>query len=108
MELRGGASQAGAFYALIGSATGNTPGGIPVGSVSLPLVFDTYTNLSANGFAPLVNNIGFLDGAGESVAFFSIPPMFDPMLAGITVYHAFVSFGSGRFASNAIQVELLP
>ena len=112
MSLDASAFNALAIYSIIGSATGTKPG-IKLGQVPVPLNIDAYSWLTlTNPFAGVFGSfLGTLDGNGTANASLTIPPGTDPGLVGITLYHAYVTaqvFGQVQFASNAVQVDLVP
>ena len=105
-----------ALYLLMGTASGASPG-TPSGSFIVPLNVDSYllhTLLSPN-VAPLFDSFGALTPSGSSgtaTASFSLPPAFNPVLVGLTLHHAYVTFdivsGNMNFVSNAVPLALLP
>ncbi len=112
-NLDAGPSQALNGYWIFGSITGTSPG-IDLGLVNLPLNPDVYFDLTLS--SPVLKGIfkryrKFLDVDGKSFASFTIPPASDPTLAGITAYHAYITYqpsGFVEFASNAVPVTLVP
>lgn len=112
-DLVGGTQRAGFLYLISGSVTGTSPG-TPVDGVVLPLVVDGYTLslLTSFGGLPIPQALGFLDGEGRATAAMILPAGTDPSLAGVTGYHAFVTLNPlvlvAEFASNAVEVELVP
>jgi hypothetical protein len=113
LTLEGGASRAGWFYFILGSVTGTAPGIDFGGGVVLPLNFDVYMNLILNspGLGAFGAFQGTLDGTGHAVATFTLPPIMDPSLVGVTINHAYLAgslIGVPEFASNAVSVLLVP
>ncbi|HKX46744.1 MAG TPA: hypothetical protein VJP77_08575 [Planctomycetota bacterium] len=109
--LNAGVERAGAFYVLVGSASGTTPG-IAVDGVTLPLNVDAYTNyLLTQPSALFTGSIGILDGAGSAAATMNVPAGSPPSLAGFTVHHAYAVISTTSFqvveASNARALNLL-
>jgi Zn-dependent M28 family amino/carboxypeptidase len=104
-----GATKAGRTYVLALSATGNAPG-TPLGSVTVPLVFDAATNL---GFSLLntpvfANFAGALSGAGTAAPSLNLPPLGNPALAGLNLHFAAFTLAPVDIASNSVTVQLLP
>lgn len=116
LTLDAGAPRAGQLFVMLGSATGSAPGTVdPVTGIAVPLVLDTYflDLLVLQGGGVITPFVGWLDANGRASASFAIPPATAPHLAGVTLFHAFVSIdlaGSGLldFASNAVPLELAP
>jgi hypothetical protein len=114
--LRAGAERAGDAYALLGSMTGTAPGVIdPVSGLTLPLVFDMYTDLIVNtgGRGVLSPWQGVLDGNGAADATLVVPPATDPALVGLVLHHAFftVEFTPDftvTSVSDPVRLELVP
>jgi hypothetical protein len=108
--LDSGVSNANEFYWIFGSVTGTSPG-IALGSVTLPLNFDAFFNLTLTrpGAGVFTNLLGFLDASGQQVAGFGIPAGLDPALAGLVINFAYAAgpvIGTTDFASNPITVVL--
>ena len=80
-------------------------------SVTLPLHFDAYFNLTlAFPNSPLLtNSLGTLNASGMATAKWTALPLIPPALVGMTFHHAYVVFGSSPFdfASNAVPLTLL-
>jgi hypothetical protein len=90
--LRAGPERAGDAYALLGSMSGTAPGTTdPVSGLTLPLVFDMYTDLIVNtgGRGVLSPWQGVLDGNGAADATLVVPPATDPALVGLVLHHAY-------------------
>ncbi|MEO0650304.1 MAG: metallophosphoesterase family protein [Planctomycetota bacterium] len=107
-------SFAGQAYLLLGSATGTSPG-TPVGDLTLPLAFDSYTNLTLGGPDFLPGAFGLLDGSGDATAAVTLPGGSSSSLIGTTLFHAFVTidlgpacFGCPSFVSNPFPLTFLP
>ncbi|MEM7307607.1 MAG: hypothetical protein AAF682_13095 [Planctomycetota bacterium] len=113
LRLHAGTPFGGGMYFLGGSATGTTPG-FAFGGTVVPLNFDPYTwqTLALPDTLPLLGNLGFLDAQGEAVASFGFPAGYEPLLAGLTLFHAFVVLEPSTFGielvSNYVTVELQP
>lgn len=104
-------ASAGSPYWVLGSATGTTPFPLAPG-VDLPLVFDTYFQLTITGAnqAPFSGTLGLLDGDGRGRAEIQIPLGVPPSLAGLTLHHAFLEWTAVGpvFASGAAPLLLIP
>lgn len=97
-------------YAVLGTLSGTAPG-IPIGSVILPLNYDLVMAAVVELWnTPICDNfLGVLDARGQAQASFNIIKPFDPALAGQAFNFAFLLTGPKiDFASNAIQVEIIP
>lgn len=110
-----GPEHAGAYYVLVGSASGTAPGlGDPLGALGLPLVNDVYTDLllSTNGAGIVAPLVGVLDGIGAATSALDVAPGTDPSLVGLLLHHAYLVIDPITFevahASNAVRVELVP
>ena len=93
LSLDAGSAQGGQFFLILGSATGTSPP-IPFGTLLIPIVFDTYTNLTVNNAngAFLSPGLGLLDGSGQGSSAFSIPGgVLGAQFVGVEVYHAFIT-----------------
>ncbi|QDU66033.1 alpha/beta hydrolase-fold protein [Engelhardtia mirabilis] len=113
MSLWAGDDQAGHFYVILGSLSGDSPG-TQFGPLSIPLNFDAYFNytLTSPYSGPVSPAFSVLDANGRASATFGVPPGTDPALAGLTVHHAFLTINpvgvSVEVVSNAVSVDLLP
>jgi len=111
LELRAGADRAGHAFFLLGSLGGTSPGIALGGGVEVPLVLDAYTSLTASGQGSFVNGSGWLGPDGEASSIYFLQQFKAEPLAGLAVFHAFVTidpFTFDTFASNAVAVELTP
>ena len=112
LSLASGPENAGRLYIVLGSTTGTA--GIAVGSITIPLTLDTYTNetLVQANTGPYAGTLGVLDGDGLAAAAITLPPNSDPGLIGINVWYADGVFTLGPLmtyrASNAIHVVIVP
>ena len=104
----------GSLYYVAGSLSGFSPF-VPLGGVSLPIAFDTYTTVGLNvvNSPPFVDFLGFLEGGSTSAPRFVVPAGTSAALVGLTAHHAAVAvdvFGGGAVtqASNAVAVTLEP
>ena len=110
LSLDAGPANAGRVYLMLGSVTGDSPP-IPLPPVSVPIVFDAYTNytLTKPNSALLANSLSALDGLGTNQASFVLPAGASPTLAGTVVYHAYLLVTPAiDFASNSVQLYLVP
>jgi hypothetical protein len=110
LHLRAGDAWSGALWFVAGSASGTSPG-IPLGTSTVPLVYDAYTELTLALAAPLTAPIGTLDADGHGFCRFVLPSGTSPSFAGVVLHHAFVAVDPSTFAvlvSNAVRVELVP
>lgn len=109
LALDAGVSHAGRKYVFAVSASGTAPG-LPLGSVTVPLVFDAVTNIGFQFLnSPFFANFGgFLDGQGKANAAFNSPPFPTPSLAGVSLSFAAFTLGPIDFASNAVTVQYQP
>lgn len=107
LELDAGPAHAGELYVMAGSLSGTAPG-TPLGSLTVPLNVDAYTNLIlTTSVVPLAPKFGVLDGAGQATAVLTLGPGVAAGYVGQTAHHAFVTFGLGyTFASNAVPVTI--
>ena len=100
------------LYIVVGSLSGTTPG-TPFGSVTVPLVADTYSTKTVQqaNQPPYTNTLGNLDPSGRATAVITVPAGFNPALAGVTAHHAFLVLqpgGGASFASNPVPLILVP
>jgi hypothetical protein len=107
--LNAGQAQAHRLYWILGSLTGTSPG-VKIGSVTIPLVPDVYTQITLmNSSTSYVNFREFLDPLGNAVADFDATGI-PSSAVGVTLFHAYVVFDSANdvvFASNPVSVKLL-
>ncbi|HZN41516.1 MAG TPA: right-handed parallel beta-helix repeat-containing protein [Planctomycetota bacterium] len=99
---------AGAFYLVLGSVTGTTPG-LPLGDFTLPLNYDFWmlaTALTPN-VGVLRNTLGFVGPEGLATATLVAPPL-PAQLHGVVFHHAVVALqqSSIAFVSNPVSVML--
>lgn len=108
--LNGGSSNAGRDYLLLGSVSGTIPGTLlPGGLATLPLNWDQFTNIviAYLGTSAFHNFMATLDGSGESSATFDTLGPFSG-LAGATINFSYALNSPWNFASNTINVEVVP
>ena len=100
--------------ALYGSVTGTSPGvtlASAVGSVTIPLVPDPYTDFTI-GFANtalLTKTRGALDGSGKGSASLNVPKTNITSAIGLKLYHAYLVYDANNFymASNPVELTLV-
>jgi hypothetical protein len=110
MFLENPVSEGNRPYGVFGSVTGTSPG-IPVnGSVTLPLNFDPFFMLVTSMWnTPAFSNfLGNLDATGRSIATFDTLAPLDPGLVGLTFYFAYLLRSPYDFASNAVEIPVVP
>jgi hypothetical protein len=111
MHLDAGPALEGAFYLMLGSATGTAPG-IPLApGLVLPLNTDAYFwYLLTLPPVPLTGMVGVFDGTGAAEAAFMLPPDAGSTLAGVVLHHAwFTPFeGTRGMVSNPLQLTFFP
>ncbi len=113
LNIDAGSAKAGAFYWVLGSATGWCPG-FEIAGTHFGLVFDAYTNFTLfhpnSGILP--GSFGVLDPSGKANMSLSLPGSLDPTLAGVVLYHVASSLDPSSlladWASNPVALELLP
>ncbi len=109
-RLAAGPAQAGNVYGVLGSFSSEP--GFLLDGVHVPLGLDSWMELSVGlANSPVYpNSFGFLDTSGAATSAFVLPPLNDPSLVGLEVWHAFLVLGGQGFtmASNAVKVTLLP
>ena len=103
------------LYLLLGSASGTSPG-LAVDGVHLPLVFDAYTSFTLTQTNGPALTPSFATPGPNGLAKVSATPgiLAGPSAVGLALNHAYVtlSLAGGSpvvsFASNAVELELLP
>jgi hypothetical protein len=105
-SLAGGAGNAGAGYALLGSSLGNSPC-LQLPNVCIPIAFDP---LLTNFLLSVVPGaLGTLDGAGDGAAFLPIPPGALPGgVVGFQFTWAWVNRDTRAYASHSVVFEITP
>ena len=108
-QLDAGPAYAGRSYAMLGSATGMSPG-MATFWVHIPLNYDTLFSIRLmSGNSPVFQNFrGTLDGSGQASATLDTLIPVDPLLVGSNMWFAFVTMGPLDYASNALPVQILP
>lgn len=111
LYLYAGAQHAGKGYYVLGSVSGTAPGLPFNANVLLPLNYDFYfQSLLTYPNILVLNSFATLDGNGNAVAQFVVPPALTLPFA-ITVNHAYLvlsPFNVPVMASNAVPVLLEP
>ncbi|MFH1998768.1 MAG: hypothetical protein ABIK28_03760 [Planctomycetota bacterium] len=110
--LNAGSSHAGRNYLMLGGVTGTYPGyPLPGGYVTLPLNWDIFTDLALS----LANTVifpgflGTMDGNGQSAAQLYWPgPSMPPGSVGTIIYFAYCLGWPWEFASNPVEIEIVP
>jgi|GEM_PF-381286 len=107
--LNGAPSQSGRTYMLALSASGTSPG-TQIGSVTVPLNRDAYTNYGiANVNTPTFDDFrGTLNAQGDATATFNAPVITDPNLIGKTLSFAWVTLSPINYASNPVDLRIVP
>ena len=109
LSLRAGPHWSGAPYLVLGSVSGSGPG-IDLGGVSVPLVYDAYTEMTLARSAPIEDDFELLKANGDRNAFFATPTGLGAFV-GLELRHAFVAVHPQTFelfVSNAVTLELVP
>ena len=97
-------------YFLLGSLSGVTPGlSLPGGYAILPLNWDPFTDivLSHLNTTVFTNFRGSLDGQGSAVAQLNAPPL-PPSAVGLDMFYAYCLSNPFDFASNHLEIEIVP
>jgi len=109
-ELNAGIDKADRKYILLGGVSGTEPGYVlPGGDATLPINWDAFTDYFV---LPLINTaifsnfMGTLDGTGQSTAQFNALPL--PGYAGMKMYYAYCLGYPWEFASNPVEIEIVP
>ncbi|HEX5012221.1 MAG TPA: hypothetical protein VFY71_17675 [Planctomycetota bacterium] len=108
-SLDAGVGNAGRQYLLMGTFTGTVPGITLAGGTHLPLNPSVYLNFTGrNPNTPLLSNSGGnLDASGHATASFNLPHV-PASAAGLVLDHAYILMKPIDFASNAVEVTLVP
>ena len=108
--LDAGSAHTGRNYLLVGSLSGTSPGTLlPGGLVTIPLNRDWYTDLIIQNLSwPSFKRFwGTLDGTGAATAQLVLGPQSSGYVGTIMSY-AFATANPWDFASNAVNVEIVP
>jgi len=99
------ASEAAKPFAILASATGNTP--TLMHGLEVPLVVDTYFHFTVQ--TPPSKFRGLLDANGNAMVQVLVPPSYLTSIAGSTLYFAAVTAGGGqpRLSSAAVPVSVV-
>ena len=109
MTIDAGPEHAGKLYWVLGTLSGTSPGFELLGA-HLPLNPDFYYNFTLQhpSLFPLVDTVGFLDGAnGTATAAFTQPSDGKPSVVGLLMHHAYIVLDAGSidFVSNPMPLE---
>lgn len=109
LNIKAGTLNADRNYLILGTVTGTSPGtALPGGLATLPVNWDPFTDL-ALGMAnsPVFHEfMGKLDNLGKASARLNAPPV--PGLAGISMHFACCLNCPFDFASNPVEIEIVP
>lgn len=111
LMLDGGASNAYRTYLLLGSASGTFPGiPLPGGMATLPVNWDLFSNIVLGMLnTPVFDNfMGVLDVSGTGSATFDTLGPLSPGTAGLTLSFAYALNKPWDFASNPVDVRIVP
>ncbi len=115
LTLNAGTPNANRLYWILGSVKGTCPGvtlASAVGSVTIPLVPDIYTNItiSSPNNTVLVQTKGTLNSAGQGQASLVVPKIPDQRAIGVVFYHAYLVYDANNnfyLASNPVTLTLV-
>jgi len=110
LDLIAGTANAGRQYLVLASLSGSYPG-TPLGSVTMPLVYDGFAAASVALLnSPIfADTFGVLDAAGNATARFVLPAGIAGALTGEHLTFAYVLLTPAiDFASNPARVQLVP
>jgi hypothetical protein len=112
-SLNAGPGNANRSYMIFGSITGTTPGVTLPDGTNLPINWDLFTNFTLEFVnTPIFQNfLGTLDGAASGAATFDTLGPLPPAMVGIFMSFAYAlpySAPGGWFASNAVDIEIIP
>jgi hypothetical protein len=108
--LDAGAANANRNYLMVGGVTGSVPGTLlPGGFATLPVNWDPFSDLVMSLLnTPLFSDfLGQLDGAGQGAAQLNAPVL-PPVAVGVTMVYAFTCNNPFDFASNAVEIAIVP
>jgi len=106
--LDAGSGYANRNYLIIGGVSGTSPGiPFPNGAV-LPINWDIFTGIVIDYLNTILftNFLGVLDSSGKSTAVFNMPPVSG--IVGLKFYYAFGLAKPLDFASNSVEIEVIP
>jgi len=108
-SLAAGSDNANRRYLLAGSRSGTQPGTLlPGGLATIPLNRDQITDfiLGRLNSPPFTDFYGTLDPQGNAAAQLNAPPV--PSMIGMTLHFAYALASPWDFASNPVEVEIVP
>jgi hypothetical protein len=109
MFLDAGDANAGRTYYILGTFSGTDPGITLANGTNIPLNYDEYFQLLVDlPNAIIAPQTGTLDFEGKATAVFTLPPGTPAILNGITFQHAYLLLSPKNFASNVVDVTLVP
>ena len=107
--LDAGPANGNRIYLMLGSITGSFPGTpLPGGTAVLPINWDIFTGLVVSLLnTPVFSNFqGNLDVSGKSTAMLNLGPL--PGAAGLTMTFAYAVAPPWDFASNPVDITIVP
>ncbi|MBU0755221.1 MAG: hypothetical protein KJ645_08780 [Planctomycetes bacterium] len=107
--LNAGEANANRFYAILGSASGTSPGTLlPGGHATLPLVWDDFTDFMLTWFniVPFLDFLGQLGTDGTATAQLLLPPL-PPGYLGLEMDYAFCCNNPFDFVSNPVHITIV-
>jgi len=109
LTLDAGPGNANRIFILLGTMAGTTPGLTLPNGTHIPLNPSAYFSftLANPNVLPLTHSLGFLDANGHTTSSFTLPHV-PPVAAGLVLHHAYVLLQPVNFASNAVEVTLVP
>lgn len=107
--LEAGLANANRPYWVLGTFSGTTPGLTLANGTHIPLNPSLYLNytLTRPNTGVLANSLGFLNANGHGASTFTLPHV-PAQAAGLVLDHAFILLQPINFASNAVEVTLVP
>jgi hypothetical protein len=108
-ELNAGITNGNRSYLILGGISGTSPGfPLPGGCAVLPLNWDSFTDLVLSMANTIVfsNFLYKLDASGDASAQLFVPPV--PGYAGLTMHYAYCLGSPFDFASNPIEMLIVP
>jgi len=109
LYLNVGQEHANNGFLIFGSISGTSPGTLlPPGLVTVPVNWDIFTTLLINlANTPFFSNfLGTLDSNGRGTATLTLPP--GTGAAGLSMYYAYALCLPWDFASNPVQIDIVP
>lgn len=109
-SLTAGTTHAGRYYLIFGSMTGTAPGfALPGGLATLPITWDVSTDfILSNVNTPFFSDfLGVIDAGGKASARLYLPAIPSSMV-GLRIYYAFAMNNPWDFASNPVEIEIVP